>query len=211
MRVCVKIQFAWCSLHKNFHPFQHKRADSKIDLRGKKSISCDSRPSCLLRNNSGQKYPEVFRAMGLSVPPSMSLFFSCSSLFFLYMSLPLPPLLCISLHWSAHVHVYKFVYARLPKCHWQLQIKMGGECAALSPCNAKGVECHKSPFDLSNQARSCCMQTFVIGLGGGGSGLFSPYASLGCSWWSPPKDEGMEKRWKGRGKNREEKEKGHSH
>lgn len=45
---------------------------------------------------------------------------------------------------------------------------MGGECGALSPCNAKGVECHKSPFDLSNQARSCCMQTFVIGGGGGG-------------------------------------------
>ncbi len=89
---------------------------------------------------------------------------------------------------------------------------MGGECAALSPCNAKGVECHKSPFDLSNQARSCCMQTFVIG-GGGGlvSGLFCPSASLGCSWWSPPKDEGMEGRWEGRGKNREEEEKGHSH
>lgn len=45
---------------------------------------------------------------------------------------------------------------------------MGGKCAALSPCNAKGVECRKSPFDLSNQARSCCMQTFVIGGGRGG-------------------------------------------
>lgn len=73
------------------------------------------------------------------------------------------------------------------------------------PCNAKGVECHKSPFDLSNQARSCCMQTFVIGSRGvwrwwwrGVSGLFCPSASLGCSWWSPPKDEGMEGRWEGR-------------
>ena len=55
------------------------------------------------------------------------------------------------------------------------------------------------------------MQTFVIGSRGvwwwwwwGVSGLFCTSASLGCSWWSPPKDEGME------GKNRLEEEKGHS-
>lgn len=144
--------------------------------------------------------------MGSFVP-----FVSCSSLFFfLYISLPLPPLLCFSLHLSAYLRVCEFVYVALRKCHWQLQIKMGGEYTTLSPCNAKGVECHKSPFDLSNPARSCCMQTFFIGRGGGVSGLFCPYASLSCSWWSPPKDEGIEQRWKGRGKNREEKEKGHN-
>lgn len=57
------------------------------------------------------------------------------------------------------------------------------------------------------------MQTFVIDGGWGTvSGLFFPSASLGCSWWSPHKDEGMEGRWEGRGKKREEEEeKGHSH
>lgn len=50
------------------------------------------------------------------------------------------------------------------------------------------------------------MQTFVIGggdgvvvVGGTVSGLFCPSASLGCSWWSPPKDGGMEGKEQGGG------------
>lgn len=107
-------------------------------------------------------------------PPCLALF-SCSSLFFsIY--------LFISHHFTVFLFIRaptysvycKFVYMRLPKCHWQLQIKMGGACAALFPlCNAKVVECHKSPFDLSNQVRSCCMQTFVIAWRGRGRLLYS--------------------------------------
>lgn len=86
---------------------------------------------------------------------------------------------------------------------------MGGECAALSPCNAKGVECHKSPFDLSNQARSCCMQTFVIG----GGGVWCQVYSAPPLHWAAAAGAHlrMEGRWEGREKNREEEGKGHSH
>lgn len=137
------------------------------------------------------------------IPPPCLALFSCSSLFFsIY--------LFISHHFTAFLFIRaptysvycKFVYMRLPKCHWQLQIKMGGACAALFPlCNAKVVECHKSPFDLSNQVRPCCMQTFVIAWRGrGASALFCPCASSGCRCWSLPKVEGMGERWKERGR-----------
>lgn len=65
---------------------------------------------------------------------------------------------------------------------------------------------------LIKQGPAACRHLSLVERGGEAvSGLFCPSASLGCSWWSPHKDEGMEGRWEGRGKNREEEEKGHNH
>lgn len=185
--VCVEISLSWFSLHKMPYPFWHKRPEPQ------ERHGCDA------------FFVEQFRRWKPRVSVFLYRFIFGSSCFFASRS----PSLCAFLHLITHSCVCKCAYMRLPKRHWQLQIKMGGKCAALSPCNAKGVECRKSPFDLSNQAWSCCMQTFVIGGGSGGvgvvvSGLFCPSASLGCSWWSPHKDDGMEGRWTGRGRNREE-------
>lgn len=176
-----RLQVGWFRQHAHCSSsplFRHrKRADFKIDpvWEERKSISCKSWSLCLFRNLSGQKYPGYLQLQASPPPPPHPFFLVHPpfSFFFLSCHCPLASM---------------FVSMWLPKRHWQLQIKMGGERVAppLPPPTMQkggGVECHKSPFDLSNQARSCCMQTFVIGIGGEGAavaGSFCPCAPL--SW-----------------------------
>lgn len=154
--VCVKNSLGQFALYKNSYLFLSKRADSIWIPRKSKSYSGIVGSPAFRGTIWDKNTPRPWASLSLSVIFSRSL---------------LSPLFCLLPHCSvplstgASACVYRSVCVRmwLPKHPWQLQIKMGGVCTALSPCNAKGVECHKSPFDLSNQLRSCSMQTFVIG------------------------------------------------